>query len=520
MSDPSPSTPASASTGPAYVADRAARELLLLRAYESLNEDDSQDDHPLWTRADAQWATKVASETAGANGSAKDFFVARAHAAMQRLAPRDEGVRRALSLRGWRWSLLPIAALIAFVVGAVAYDIGTHQRIDLLALPVWVLVAWNVVVYLLLTVAWVRNLGAAKPAFGGLRNFIGKRFAARVAASPRKAPALFAFGKSWAQVSWPMTLARAGSVLHVAAAALALGLAAGMYLRGLVLDYRAGWQSTFLEPPRVTAFLSTALKPASMLTGVALPDEAGVASLRLKPDQAASAEAAPWIHLYAATLAIFVVVPRLLLALGSVLRGTWLSRKLPVSIDEPYHQRLLQQHRQRHGGAGARVRVFPHGTAAGASAALALRKLVTRVLGDAAELEFAPSVAYGSEDQSPAAVSTTLAAGTSAIDLALFDASATPETEAQGRFVEALRARLARGTALVMVVDEAGFAARFGAGGERVDQRRVAWRDLADKLGMPAPVFVDLEAPVTADHAKALEAALSHVDAKALPSPR
>ena len=515
MSDFSAST---ASSGPAPTfGDRAAREMLLLRAYESLNDDDTQDDHPLWTRADALWATKVASQTVGPQGTPKAFFEARAHAAMQRLGARDDGVRRALALRGWRWSMLPITAFVAFLIGALAYDIGTHQRIDLLSMPVWIVVLWNVAVYVGLGVAWARRLGTDKPAFGELRRFIGKRFAARVAASPRKAPALAAFGKAWAELSWPTAVARAGSVLHLAAAALALGLVAGMYLRGLVLDYRAGWQSTFLEPPRVTSFLSTMLAPAAKVSGVALPDEAGVAALRLMPDQQASGEAAPWIHLYAATLAIFVIVPRLLLALGSVLRAAWLARKLPIAIDEPYHQRLLQQHRQQHGGAGARVRVHPHGTAPSASAVLALRKLVARVLGDDADLDFSPVVAYGHEDQ-PVATSLAIGAVPTA-EIALFDASATPEAEAQGRFVESLRSRLARGSALVMVVDEAGFTARFGTDGGRVEQRRTAWRDLADKLGMPAPVFVNLDANVVVEQSRALDAALSQQTARALPAP-
>jgi hypothetical protein len=210
-------------------------------------------------------------------------------------------------------------------------------------------------------------------------------------------------------------------------------------------------------------------------------------------------------------------VPRLLLALGSVLRGAWLARKLPVPIDEPYHQRLLQQHRQQHGGSGARVRVHAHGAPPGASAALSLRKLTARVLGEDAELEFAPTVAYGQEDQPSVAAAAPGAAP--AAEIALFDASATPEAEAQGRFVEALRARLARGSALVMVVDEAAFAARFGADGDRVEQRRIAWRDLADKLGMPLPVFVNLDATSAVDQSRALDAALSQVNARALPAP-
>lgn len=488
--------------------DHSARELLMLRAWESLNEDDAQDDHPQWTRADALWATKVASETVGPQGSAQAFLSARAHAAMQRLAPRDEGVRRALALRGWRWSLLPIAALIALVVGALAYDLGSNRRIDLLSLPVWVVVLWNLLVYVGLLVAWFKGMSTGKPAFGWLRTFIGKRFAARVNASPRKAPALANFARQWSQASWPMTVARAGSVLHVAAAALALGLVAGMYLRGLVLDYRAGWESTFLEPPAVHRVLKTVLAPASMLSAVPLPDEAGVAALRLTPGQEAKGEAASWIHLYAATLVIFVVLPRLLLALGSVLRGAWLSRKFPLPIDEPYHQRLLQQHGQQHGGSVARVRVHPHGNMPAAPAALAMQKLVARVLGDRAELDIAALASYGQEDQAG-----NVGTDRDTLKLALFDLSATPEVEAQGRFVEALKAKAARGTSLVVMVDEASFATRFGATGERIDQRRRAWRDLLDKLQVPA-VFVNLEAPQIDVDARALDAAITRAGSR------
>ena len=61
----------------------------------------------------------------------------------------------------------------------------------------------------------------------------------------------------------PLATARIALCLHAAAATLALGLMGGMYLRGLVLDYRAGWQSTFLQADTVQAVLSTALAPAT-----------------------------------------------------------------------------------------------------------------------------------------------------------------------------------------------------------------------------------------------------------------
>jgi hypothetical protein len=46
------------------------------------------------------------------------------------------------------------------------------------------------------------------------------------------------------------------------------------------------------------------LAPARALTGVAVPGGDAIAALRLAPGVPASASAAPWIHLYAATLAV------------------------------------------------------------------------------------------------------------------------------------------------------------------------------------------------------------------------
>ncbi len=484
--------------------ERSAREVLLLRAYETLNSD--AEEHPLWTRADTTWASRVASESVGNNTDPAAFLKARAHAAMQRLAPRDAGVRQALAMRGWRWGWVALVALIGLTLGAVVYDVGTHQRIDLLSLPVWAIVAWNLAMYAVLLVAWVRGL--SKPGWQGgrLRRFIGGRLASRVSGVSRKTPALANYAASWSKASWPMTVARAGVVLHVGAAALALGLIAGMYVRGTVLDYRAGWQSTFLEPPRVHALLSTALAPASWLTRVPLPDEASIGALRVLPGVEAKGNAADWIHLYAATLALFVVLPRGLLALGSLLRGAWLSRRLPLAIDEPYHQRLLQHHRTH----ASSVRVHAHGVLPDAQAALGLQRLVTRVFGDKAELSLAPLAQYGAEE----VVVNSTALESDGVKLALFDLSATPESEAQGRFVQALQARSGRGGTVLMLVDEASFNSRFGVDGERAQQRRAAWVALADKLGLPHPVFLNLASLNVDAAAHALETAIGKLDAR------
>lgn len=501
MADPQ-ATSSQADLGSVQLHDRVAREVLLLRAFESQNTDAHES--PLWTRADAQWATRVASESVTAQAKPAAFLEARAHAAMQRLAPRDEGVRQVLAMRGWRWAWLPWTALVAAVLGAVIYDVASHQRIDLLSVPVWGVVIWNLLVYGWLLWQALRGSATRTVQTGRLHRFLGGRLAAKVSGITRKTPALANFASAWSRVAWPMTVARAGAVLHVGAAALAMGLIAGMYLRGLVLDYRAGWQSTFLEPSTVHALLSRALAPASSLTGVPLPDVAGVAALRVLPGQEAVGVAAPWIHWMAATLLLWVVLPRLALAAISLARGAWLSRRIAIDLGDPYHQRLLQQHR----GQAAQVRVHPHGVTPDAQAALGLQRLVAKVYGDGVGLAIAPMAHYGGEDADVIAS----ALDSDTVKLALFDLTATPEVEAQGRFIQALRQRAGKGGTVLVVVDEAAFNSRFADQRERGDQRRAAWQAWCAKLAMPAPVFLSLHA---LDSAAALQAAAEAVEARA-----
>ena len=90
------------------------------------------------------------------------------------------------------------------------------------------------------------------------------------------AAALHRFAALWLERSRGLATRRAETLLHAAAAALALGLIAGLYLRGLVFDYRVGWQSTFLTPEAAHAVVTTLLAPAARLSGIALPDVAGV----------------------------------------------------------------------------------------------------------------------------------------------------------------------------------------------------------------------------------------------------
>ena len=145
------------------------------------------------------------------------------------------------------------------------------------------------------------------------------------------------FALLWSRHAAPLTGQRVALVLHVAAAALALGLIAGLYLRGLVLDYRIGWESTFIDAPLVETALGMLLGPASALTGITIPE---VAPLRLAPGVQATASAAPWIHLLAVTLLLVVVLPRSLLALLAYGGARHRARHFNLPLVTPYFEGL------------------------------------------------------------------------------------------------------------------------------------------------------------------------------------
>ncbi len=438
-----------------------ARQVLLLRAFEA-------DDSPPWTAADRDWATRVAraslADDAGVGALRRRTRPPR-HAAP---GPRDAGVRAALKARfaARPWAL--VALLAGLVLGLAVDQIGPAQRINLLAPPIWALVAWNLVVYLMVVVQALMPAAAAR----GLRAWLQRLWRTRVG----KGAPLQRFAVDWAAATAPLDAARAAWLLHLAAAALAVGVVGGMYLRGLVLDYRAGWESTFLDAARVQPVLQALLAPASALTGIAVPDTAALAAQQLAPGQAAQAPAAPWLHLYAATLALFVIGPRLLLALWALTRIGWLRRHVAVAVDEPYFQQLLQLAE----GRSAAVWLLPHAVPPAAAVALAVQGQLTALTGGAGQLRLADALPFGAEDD---AARCTPPPGTTRV-LVLVDLAATPEAEVHGRLLATLAAS-AGGTRRVLLADETAFAQRMGHAPERVAERRQAWQQLADAGGVP-----------------------------------
>jgi hypothetical protein len=302
--------------------------------------------------------------------------------------------------------------------------------------------------------------------------------AARAGEDP-VARALAAFAGDWTRRATPLYAARAARILHVAAAALALGVIASLYVRGLALEYRATWESTFLDASAVRTVVSLLYAPGALVTRLLIPDAAHIAAIR----SPASENAALWLHLMAATLLAVVMVPRLALALGATLVERYRAAHLQDEFADAYCQRLLRGFHQ----GPVTVQAIPYSFAVSPAAAAALEALLARSLGGNVTLVVAPAVAYG-DDEVPAAA---LRAGDHAPRVALFNATATPEHEVHGPFVEALAAG---GRQVVVVVDESSFNARGRDDAKRREDRRALWRELCADQHL-VPVFVDLAQP-------------------------
>ena len=484
-----------------------ARRVLLLRAFET-----ARPAHPLWGEDDRRWASRVALEEAPADDTPERFLARRAEAALRRLGPRESHVRDWLARPPWRGRWMPAALGLGLMLGLVADALGPAHRISLLAPPVWALVLWNVVVIVLSVLHGLLALRpAARPRSAGLQAWLARRTLdlgrlLRTRRAERRAPPdapdapslaslLDALAAQWLALGSPLAGARAALLLHLGAIGVALGMIASLYLRGLVFDYRVGWSSTFLDAATVHQALALLLEPAARLSGLALPDVATLQALRVAEGTAALPApggidtAAPWIHLWAITLGLAVVLPRALMALLAALHAAWLSRRFPLRLDEPYFRDLLGQQRRT----DAPLRLLPHAQAPAPAQLDALTDWLRAHLGETLTLQVAPVRGYGSEDE---AALQGAVAGAPAMLLPWIDLSATPEAEVHGRWLRALLGASAPagrpGPRLVVLLEEGGFAARFAdSAPARLTERRQAWRALVEGLGLDCALLRD-----------------------------
>ena len=468
-----------------------ARHFVLLRALEQA--DPTGQILPLPTR---ELVTREASPPATpvkASDLAARAFLARRATRLHADLATTRPVLATLGITAAQRGLFLLGLLaLAFLLGAAASTFGPGQRLQLLSSLFLGVVLWNLVAYVLLVAAFFRPAPATTPSW--LQRLAARRANSGSRRDPILAAARAEFSRAWLQLTLPLRKAELQLAWHLAAAVLALGLIGGLYTRGLVLEYRAGWESTFLTADSLALLLAVVFAPAAWLTGLPLPNAAELAPLAWSAGPGINA--APYIHLAAVTAALFVIGPRLLLAVFAAVRARHLRRALPV-IDpaDPYLQPLLRAGL----GESTRALVLPLGEIPSNHFLDTLRPIVTDLLGGRGRLEVLPPLSYGATLAPP---------GKAAWLLVIIDLVVTPETEVHGEALATARGARDVGdlTCVVVLADARRHRERLAAAGfppieidARLATRFAAWQSLAATHGL---------ALLPADHPK-LAAALT-----------
>lgn len=430
--------------------------------------EESDRENHVWDKATVR---EAGAETVQAAGGHSDRFLA--HRA-SRLAARVKvaailpalGV---LELPSW---MEGVGSLGAFGLGWWLAALGQEREINLLALPLIGILVWNAAMVILsvLTgvdkdpsgataslVSWLQGMGGSKPGASehSLVDASRSRFRALTQTVVTRR-----FGVRFR--AW----------LHLAAAILAFGSVSGMYVRGWSMEYRAVWESTLLDEAGASRFLGTLFLPASKVTGVVIPLEQLPEMHRRSGEPAAHpGRALPWIHLYAATLGLFVMAPRFLLVMLELKRANGILRRFLEEDDwRSYTESLLAGT----DGDGVAVEIITYGLSVNETSQNRWRLWARRQWQDMGAAVFY-AVPVGGEAEfvkgwKPSATRV----------LVIFNLAGTPEVEVHRSLAEALAQRKER-TMLLLALDDTDLEKRwstFADAEQRLAEREKSWRQM------------------------------------------
>ncbi len=489
--------------------ERAAAKLLLVRAIETEDRDAA-----FLTADDRRYASHAALSglqgRPGTSGHAAQFLTRRAEIALERLGSRFPTLSKYAEAIRWPLWLsigIPLAALLL----GLSTDAFAGERLNIVAFPLLGLIGWNLTVFIVLAVQW---LAAALRRQRRTGRWLGKAVcritqpaSERLAAQPTLERGVIRFAGDWGTASSQLSDARLRRTLHLGAALFAIGVVAAMLLRARYMAaYEAGWAGTWAGAEKeIATLLQIVLGPASLLTGLPLPSAAQLQELRGESQNAGN-----WLLLWAVTAGLFVILPRVVLALFSGLRAELLRRRLPIRQD--FYIRSLLRDALGEPGKG---RVVAYGLNLAGERRERLDRMLAAALGEKVSLNFDPPVAYGSEDDWLTANGDHLS--DSDFLILLFSLSSTPEGENHGAFAGAVRKKLAGGpTSLIVLLEEGALRGRMQgspSSERRLADRLQAWRAVLAGAGVE-PNLVSLEVSTEDEAAQALERSLIRTPAE------
>lgn len=447
-----------------------------LQDAETINEAKLLEQTPTlsWESSDANRATRQAALAVGENASIAAFLVARARIVMKMIVAKNPSVKP-VALRFTPPSWINFALIgLAFILGLFTDQLASESsRINLLSLPFFGILMWNILVYIMLFISGLRHNSS--------RDFLGLRSALNIFEKSLTLRQL-RLTKSITSVLQPFITHFVARAFHLAAFAFVIGMIASVLLRGIGTAYTVGWESTWFanNPDVVYQIIALTYGIFTNFLGP-MPNILDIANMRFDRLSVNSVDisAGLWLLRMIFMLTIFVAIPRLLLALKHTVQINRLQKDFPLDLSDRYYSDILRTWRSEE--VSLDVLVSSHSDNS---------QNIESVYRFAEELGFNLSEVktHNWSAESDEAPLTLTAQGQSQQVWALMNATTTPEVEVQGQALKLVKDKLA-GAHLVVLVDMSSYLARFGDFGDRVESRKELWRHFCKEIDLPVVFY-------------------------------
>lgn len=354
--------------------------------------------------------------------------------------------------------------LSAYFLGVMTDRFSSEGAVVNLLSPALLLILfWQIALYALLLVGTIAAPLGWKPKWPGRELFAALLSRLRILTVSKQT---LRERPLWLSLLTPALRSEAARAFHLAAAALGAGLLTGLAFRGIGTAYTVGWTSTWLaghEAWLAALFSATYGLVPLELFGIPFPDAAAIAEMNLRVNAQGSPDAAAWLLRLMGLVAIVVILPRLLLAFFAGRRAK-AARTRFVWIDEQDEPAPVSTQRS--------VASFSEGAT-----------VLTTVPADdslrrrTAALLMQPDARWRTVDVWKDDPESALATVDTETAVLLFDATATPEEEVHGHWIDAVGRR--QPDAVTLLVDLSGLEAQFGAESERLTARKALWESFA-----------------------------------------
>ncbi len=382
-----------------------------------------------------------------------------------------------------------LVAIPALGAGLLINGLGESQRVNLLNFPLLILLLWNAAIYASsalrpfltssLATTWLDTAALWLAKVGGLWGT--RSWPLATLSDPSKTSWIQDASKRFMTLWWPhirpVWTQRLRQLLHIGAAYMAVGIILGLYIRGLALDYQATWESTFLSGNQVHLLLHILLGPAAWILQYPFPTLSEI--MNLKAPQHGTA--AHWIHMWAITALVMIVIPRVIMAWLCQRSVTRAHQTCTLPLQDPYFLHLLAPEK----GQGMAVDVIPYSYQPSEEAKAFLNLGLSDLCGNLATIRWQPAVPFGQEFSSLSEDSTV----TRTVVL-IFNAGQTPEGEVQGEWLHTIQTHVSPtnpGTKLLVLLDEESYSRNIDE--IRVEERRQTWQRFGNQYHLSLVPF-------------------------------